>query len=249
MNRIDAAMRGGRAALIAYLPVGDPAMPDDLADRYAAAGVDVLECGVAAREPFRDGETIRASMSRSLGAGVDGRAAVERLAELRRARPGCPLVAMTYPEHADDTYAALADHVDGLLIPVPARSLGRVERSIAGRGAHLLHFIAEDADPAGDGDVAGASGYVMVQAQPGRTGARGRSPIGLAERISALRAAGVQAPVAAGFGVATPSRVREILAEGADAVVVGSALVEAALAGGSAVDELAAALAEAVHGA
>ncbi len=75
-----------------------------------------------------------------------------------------------------------------------------------------------------------------------------RFPPDLAPRIAGLRERGVVAPIAAGFGIGTPERVRATLAMGADAVVVGSALVSAALRGGAAIDELAAECSEAAHG-
>jgi tryptophan synthase alpha subunit len=67
----------------------------------------------------------------------------------------------------------------------------------------------------------------MLKAAPGVTGAAA-----LADNVpvlEALRRLGVRAPIALGFGIRTAEQARAAVATGADAVIVGSAVVEAAL--------------------
>jgi tryptophan synthase alpha chain len=55
-----------RRRLVVYFPLADPAVPTELIDLYADAGVDVVECGWPARNPYLDGPDVRASMARAL---------------------------------------------------------------------------------------------------------------------------------------------------------------------------------------
>jgi tryptophan synthase alpha chain len=54
------------------------------------------------------------------------------------------------------------------------------------------------------------------------------------DRLRTLRAAGIDLPVALGFGIGTPEQAASAIRMGADAVVVGSACIEAALRGATA---------------
>ena len=91
-------------------------------------------------------------------------------------------------------------------------------------------------------------GFLYFVSITGVTGARAALPADLPSRLDAVRAAS-GAPVAVGFGVSTPEQARA-LAEHADAVVVGSAVVaEIARSGGGTEGPVALvrSLAEAVH--
>ena len=84
-------------SLIAYFPLADAIVPTHLLDLYADAGVDIVEFGWPARDPYLDGVDVRASMARA--AQGDPRAALtaacERLSSHRKAPK---VVIMTYAE-------------------------------------------------------------------------------------------------------------------------------------------------------
>ena len=81
-----------------------------------------------------------------------------------------------------------------------------------------------------------ATGYIMLQAFPGKTGARnGTLDPAVAFRIERLRDAAVGVPIVLGVGLSEPEQVRQALAMGADGVVIGSACVQAALGGEKAI--------------
>ena len=67
--------------LAAYFPLGDPLVPLERLEAYAAAGVDIVELGMRTADPFADGPVITASMRRSIGTGTlaDTDAAMELL--------------------------------------------------------------------------------------------------------------------------------------------------------------------------
>lgn len=240
VNHLDAALRGARPALICYLPLGDPALPSGLADVYVEAGVDVLEIGLPVANPYVDGPTIRDSMQRSLRAGMTPTRAARETAALRERFPEQALVWMSYgPVFVPRRLVQLADRagVDGVLFVEPARHFAALAAQFAERGVHLLHFLAREL-PAADVAAARASrGYVMLQGISGATGMGDPAqPLpDSAPLIETLRQAGVRTPVALGIGVTTPAQACQAIEMGADAVIVGSTVVQYALRGDQAV--------------
>jgi len=232
---LDHTLAHRRPALVCYLPLGDPLITYDLPSVLVDAGADVLEVGVPAVDPYRDGPVVAGSMRRARVAGVDHEAAVARVTELRAHVIHRPLVWMGYPEDttSDWARAVVTTGVDAVLLAEHPHRLDASRRSLDAAGVPLLPFLGLDLDPA---DVAWAkratTGYAMVQAVPGKTGVRPDGPDRrVPEVLEALRHAGVTVPLAVGFGVATPQAARVLAEMGADAVIVGSAVLEAALEG------------------
>lgn len=240
-DRIAAAFGRGRPALICYLPLGDPAGGDDLPELYAECGVDVLEYGVPGGDPYLDGRTISDSIRRARVAGVTVRRASGLIAEHRAALPDAAMVWMTYPP--DDPSglvdAVVASGVDGLLIPLQARSYGALARRLEAEGVHFLHFLEHDPQLRDvQAAVEASSGYLMLQANPGPTGIK---PVVLPDNgavIGMLRTLGVKTPIALGIGIANPEQARAAVEMGADGVIIGTLMVETMLRGHTALREL-----------
>jgi tryptophan synthase alpha chain len=186
-------------------------------------------------------------MSRALAAGTTTASAAAQVASMRERFPEQAMLWMTYPDTiAGDWLRAVLDSgVDGVLLPERTSAHASLAAALEAEGLALAHFVASP--PAG-GDAAAAArarGYVMVQARPGPTGGGGPSA-GLPESLRELRAAGATAPLAVGFGIGDAESARGVAALGADAVIVGSAAVEAALAGADRLRELVTSLREAL---
>jgi tryptophan synthase alpha chain len=233
-NRIDAVFARPHPALICYVPLGDPAIGFELPELYAECGVDVLEIGVPGGFPAYDGPTIASSLARAEHAGVTPARAADTIARWRETLLEQAMVWMTYP---GDGAGALVDTaagagVDGLLLPAPARRFPVLARQLARRGLHLVHFLPYDPTLRDVREaVAKGRGYVMLQATPGLTGIRSEALPDSAWLIRDLRRLGLEAPLALGIGVSEPAQARAAVKMGADAVIVGSATVEAGLAG------------------
>jgi tryptophan synthase alpha chain len=227
-------LAGTSARLIAYFPLADAAIPVDLLDLYAEAGVDVVEFGWPARAPYHDGPDVRASMARAARGDPHAAfvAARRRLASHRKAPKA---LIMSY---AEEGHPALIDpafyrDVAAALVVGPADDALRheIEARAMNAGAALSTFVTLPITSADIAAARRASEYVMLQAAAGVTGPRESLDPDNCSRIAALRAGGVEAPIVLGFGVSNGEQARAAIDFGADGVVVGSAVLRAALNG------------------
>lgn len=250
-NRIDEAFVDGQPALICYLPVGDPRISPHLPKLYADAGVDILELGVPVRDPILDGPTITDSMQRAIAAGMNTERAADTIRSYREALPNQPMVWMSYlEERASEEFARLAtaSGVDGVLMVAETENLSVLAKELDRHDLYLLGLIGHEL-PVEDIQAARkARGYVMLQATPGVTGAAHETIPDSGPKIKQLREEGVTEPIALGIGISTPHQARKAVEMGADAVVIGSATLEAALKGETALDQFLKSLRRAVDG-
>jgi tryptophan synthase alpha chain len=233
-GRLEHRFQNGRPTLICYFPLGDPLAPHDLADLYVQSGVDVLEIGVPGGTPELDGPVIADSLRRAADAGVTAERASQLIASLRHAHPEVGMVWFTYPPERPTTLVepVVASGVDGLLLPGSAHDHALLARTLESRRVPLVHFLVHN--PARrdlEAAVARGRGYVMLQANPGPSGAKPSALPDSAGVIGLLRRLGLTAPLALGIGISRPEQAREAIEMGADGVVVGSSVVEAMLAG------------------
>ena len=262
MNRLErqlaAARSDGRRSLIVYLCAGDPdlAATERLVPALAEAGADVIELGVPFSDPLADGPTIQRAAERALRSGTTLSAILDLVARLRRQRCEVPLALMGYMNPIVrmglEPFVARAAEVgvDGFIVPdLPLEEAGALGDAAEAKGLSLVLLAAPTTPPRRLQAIGERTrGFLYFVSITGVTGARAALPADLPARLDAVRAAS-RAPVAVGFGISAPEQARA-LAEHADAVVVGSALVaEIARSGGEAEGPVALvrSLAEAVH--
>jgi tryptophan synthase alpha chain len=232
-----AASRERRAAFIAYVVAGYPSAHEavDVAEAALQAGADVLEIGIPFSDPMADGPVIAAASRAALAAGGGLQSAVDLAGALRARGARQPILAMSYlnPLLAHGTGRALealaGAGIDGLIVPdLPVGEDPSFERAAAASGLGISFLVAPNTPPGRmDEAVVASTAFLYVVPLLGVTGAREELAAGAVELIVRIRrAARGRAPVVAGFGISTPSQV-ERLAEVADGVVVGSALVRA----------------------
>jgi tryptophan synthase alpha chain len=227
--------------LVAYFPLADPSVPIDLLDLYADGGVDVVEFGWPARDPFFDGPDVLGSMARAAsGDPLGAFAAARRRLSRRRSAPR--RLIMTYAEvgHPALADSAFFSGVDAVLVVARAGNplRGEIEANAESAGAALSVFVTLPISPTAVADAKRAREYVMLQAAAGLTGPRERLDPDNRVRIAELRAGGVAAPIVVGFGVSNGEHARAAVDLGADGVVVGSAGLRAALRGRAALAAL-----------
>mgnify|MGYP000339026107 FL=1 len=236
--RIDARFAAlkaeGRAGFVAYVMAGDPS-PEatlDILNGLVDAGADVLELGFPFSDPMAEGPTIQRAALRGLKSGLTLKGTLELARRFRAGNADTPLILMGYLNPVEQMgYPAFADAadaagVDGVIIVdcPPEESADLVEALDAAR-LSLIRL----ATPTSDDDrlkiiARGTSGFVYYVSVAGVTGVKEAVAGDVAPAVDRVRSA-TGLPVAVGFGVKTPERAAEI-ARVADAVVVGSALVD-----------------------
>jgi tryptophan synthase alpha chain len=223
----------GRMPLIPFVTAGYPsldALPALL--QQLAPHAAVIEIGLPFTDPMADGLTIQRSSRIALENGMTLERMLEQVRQARRDVPALPpLVVMSYlnpllPRGLERLSDDLRDAgIAGLIIPdLPMDEAEPVRRALHARSIGLIGMVTPVTDPLRAAAIAGSSdGFLYAVMLAGVTGARdpATNPTELLRRVRPLS----PVPVAAGFGIRTPDQVRALRAD-ADAVIVGSALIE-----------------------
>ena len=237
-SRIDArfaALRHeGRAALMAYVMAGDPDYDAFLAILKALpqAGADLIEVGMPFTDPMADGPSVQAAGQRALKSGQTMKKTLAAVRAFRAGDATTPLVLMGYynPIYVYGVERFLADAkaagVDGLIIvDLPPEEDAELCLPALKAGLNFIRLATPTTDdrrlPA---VLANTSGFVYYVSITGITGSAAPDPRKVAEAVARIKRH-TALPVCVGFGVRTAEQAR-VIAQGADGVVVGSALVE-----------------------
>ena len=233
MSRLSRAFSGGKA-FIPFITGGDPDIETTEMLLYALheAGANAIEIGVPFSDPIAEGPVIEAADERALRAGCT----VEKLFGLVsrvRSTIEIPLLFMTYfnPVFAYGvekfTERCAESGVDGLIVPdLPFEEREELFGPCVSHGLELISLIAPTSEARIAHIAANSSGFLYCVSSLGVTGERSslddsaRRMIRLAKEISDI-------PCAVGFGISTPEQARAV-AEFADGVIIGSAIVRIA---------------------
>jgi tryptophan synthase alpha chain len=222
-----------------YYVVGYPDLSTslDVLIALAEAGADLIEVGVPFSDPLADGPTIQAATQLALEKGTSLADALQMVDQLRGRGVTIPLILMGYynPFLAYGVEALCRDAAmagaDGLIIPDLPPDERDGEETIACCRKHGLAFIPLLAPTSTKTRIRlatqVASGFIYLVSVTGITGARDRLPADLEAFVNRVRSA-TALPLAVGFGISTPEQAARV-AEIADGVVVGSALVKLGL--------------------
>jgi tryptophan synthase alpha chain len=234
-RRFAALKTEGRAALVTFFTAGDPDYATSLAILKAApaAGADVIELGMPFTDPMADGPAVQASSLRALKAGQTLRKTLDLVRAFRAGDPDTPIVLMGYynPIYIYGVDRFLADAVsagvDGLIVvDLPAEEDDELCVPTLKAGLNFIRLATPTTDdkrlPA---VLANTSGFVYYVSITGITGAATPEFGRVAQAVARIKRH-TDLPIAVGFGVKNAEHARTI-AQGADGVVVGSALVEA----------------------
>jgi tryptophan synthase alpha chain len=235
---VDLAVEG-RSGLVTFITAGDPdlARSREILFGLPEAGADIIELGMPFTDPMADGPSIQASSLRALKAGITLRKTLALVREFRLRDAETPVVLMGYfnPIHAYGVDAFLADArasgVDGLIVvDLPPEEDEWLCLPAAKAGLAFIRLATPTTDdkrlPA---VLRNAGGFVYYVSYAGITGARSLDSLAVRRAIDRLRRR-TGLPVAVGFGIKTPEQAAAI-AHFADAVVIGSAIVERIAAG------------------
>jgi tryptophan synthase alpha chain len=237
MNRLDARFDWLRdrkqKGFIAYICAGDPHLKATaaLTREFERIGVDVLELGVPFSDPLADGVVNQLAAERALRSGTTVNGVLELVAKLRRQGVNIPIVFYIYfnliHRHGVKAFArdAAAAGVDGVLaLDCPPEEAATFEPELARVGVHPIYLIAPTTPPQRIRQIVPhAGGFIYYVSREGVTGMQQTVAGSIGARVNAIKRR-TRLPVAVGFGISTPVQARAV-ARAADAVVVGSAIV------------------------
>ena len=223
-----------RKALIPYVVAGDPSPSGTvrLLHRLVAAGADVLEIGVPFSDPMSEGLVIQLGHERALANGMTLRGVIDVVSEFRRDNTDTPVVMMGYTNpierfgYSEFAKASAAAGVDGLItVDLPPEEVGRLDEALLQVAIDNIFLISPTtSDERIKTIVAPARGFIYCVAVKGVTGSGQLNVEEVAERVSVIRNL-TDLPVAVGFGIKDADSAKRV-AQVADAVVVGSALID-----------------------
>jgi tryptophan synthase alpha chain len=232
--RFAALKSEGRAGLITYVMAGDPDVETafEILKGLPAAGADLIELGFPFSDPMAEGPPIQRAALRALKSGMTLRGTLDLVRRFRVNNQDTPIILMGYTNpvlsygfgpFAQDAAAA---GVDGLIIvDSPPEEADELSEALDIAGISLIRLTAPTTDDARLAVVVKrTSGFVYYVSVAGVTGVKEADAATVAPAVVRVRAAS-NLPVAVGFGIKTPERAAAV-ARIADAVVVGSALVD-----------------------
>jgi tryptophan synthase alpha chain len=230
----------GRKALVPYFTAGDPGASLNVAimRALAQAGADVIELGVPFSDPMADGPTIQRASERALRRGTTLASILDDVRAFREADDETPVVLMGYANPIEamgvDAFAerARVSGVDGVLVvDYPPEESQELCQAFAGRGMDVIFLIAPTTTDTRMREIAKAArGYIYYVSLTGVTGARHLDLDAVEAKLARLRSM-TALPIGVGFGIRDGETARAV-ARFADAVVIGSALVERMAAAG-----------------
>lgn len=228
------ARLNGRAALIPYVTTGDPSIRSTVPLMHALvqAGADVIELGVPFSDPMADGPVIQRAAERAVARGVSLTAVLSLVADFRKTDNQTPVVLMGYANPIEAmgqqvfAQAAGAAGVDGVLtVDYPPEESADFVQYLAAQQIDPIFLLAPTSTEQRIKRIADiARGYVYYVSLKGVTGSAALDVDDVVTQLQRIRQH-VHIPVGVGFGIRDAISAKKV-AEHADAVVIGSKIIE-----------------------
>jgi tryptophan synthase alpha chain len=230
-------------ALICYVVAGypDSTTSKQVINALVKGGADIIEVGIPFSDPIADGPTIQAASNIALRKGMTPAKALDLVRSVRKQHPNLPLLAMTYSNIlvrvgiekflSDSKECGL----DGFILPdMPVEESGMYSLIASKLNLATVFLVSPNTPEARLRKiVARTTGFLYVVSVYGITGARISFQKYTLNTIKVVKhVAGGRVPVAVGFGISTPTHARSMIAAGAEAVIIGSVLIDK-ISGGS----------------
>ncbi len=230
----EAAKKAGRKVLIPFVTAGDPDPDWTVAVMHAMtdAGADLIELGVPFSDPMADGPVIQLASERAIEKQVTLSSVLKTVEAFRRTDTRTPVILMGYMNplerygRAKFPADAIAAGVDGiLLVDCPPEERDDLGVAMNETGLDGICLVAPTTTRDRVRDIASvASGFIYYVSLKGITGSGQLASPELSKPVQQIREFS-DLPVAVGFGIKNAEMAVNV-AEHADAVVMGSALVE-----------------------
>ncbi|MFL6371908.1 MAG: tryptophan synthase subunit alpha [Nitrososphaera sp.] len=229
------AKRGERA-LICYVVAGYPdiATTKQVVDALVDGGADMIEVGIPFSDPIADGPTIQAASNIALKKGMTPEKALNLVRAVRKKHPSLPMLAMTYSNILVRAgiekfmYDSKQCGLDGFILPDLPVEEADMYTAVALKLNLATVFLVSPNTP----DrrlrkiVATTTGFLYLVSVYGITGARNSFQNYTLNTIRVVKhMSGGKVPLAVGFGISRPSHAKIMIRAGAEAIIIGSAIV------------------------
>ena len=219
-------------AFIPFVTCGDPSL--DVTEKivYAMeeAGADLIELGIPFSDPTAEGPVIQGANLRALSGGVTTDKVFDMVEKIRK-NSSIPMVFMTYANvvfsYGIERFCKRAAEVgmDGMILPdVPFEEKEEFASVAEKYGLDLISLIAPTSHERISMIAKEAEGFVYCVSSLGVTGMRSQITTDIGAMVQLVKAQ-KDIPCAVGFGISTPEQAKK-MAEQADGVIVGSAIVK-----------------------
>lgn len=236
-NRIDSTFaslkQANKKAFVAYVAAGDPNFELSLETikTLADAGADIIELGLPFSDPLADGIVNQMAAERALKSGMTTARSIELIRRFRETHQ-TPIVLFTYlnpvftygfEKFHHDAASAGADGI--LLLDLPPDEAALNADLSIGAGLKHIRLIAPTTPPERVKTLAQSSeGFIYMLSRTGVTGSHGAPSANIAAQVERIREH-TSTPICVGFGITTADQAAQV-AESADGVIVGSAIVK-----------------------
>ncbi|MEM8828706.1 MAG: tryptophan synthase subunit alpha [Cyanobacteria bacterium P01_G01_bin.19] len=233
-NRFQHLKQNSECALIPFITAGDPDLDTTAKalEVLAQNGADAIELGVPYSDPLADGPTIQAAATRALQKGVR---LDDVLEVVRKVAPkiDIPIILFTYynPIYYRGVESFLKQvkdaGVSGLVVPdLPLEEADILLEPAQEIGIEVTLLVAPTSSQTRINAIATKSqGFIYLVSVTGVTGVRSEMASGVKDLLTELRNS-TDKPIGVGFGISSPEQAKQIKDWGADAVIVGSAIVK-----------------------
>ena len=233
-SKFEELKNSNKKGLITFVTAGDPNYDTSLEilKKLPDAGADIIEIGMPFTDPMADGPGIQASYLRALEAGQTLKKTIQLVKDFREFNSNVPIVLMGYYnpiyKYGVETFIKNIKEigVDGIIVvDLPPEADRELCIPANEKGIDFIRL----ATPTSNEDrlpkiVNNASGFLYYVSVAGITGSKAPEISSIESKIKTIRNF-TDIPIAVGFGIKTPEQVVNI-AKTADAVVVGSAIID-----------------------
>jgi tryptophan synthase alpha chain len=236
-KRFKELLKRNECGLICYIVGGYPDLDttEEIAYTLINGGADMIEIGIPYSDPIADGPIIQEASFHSLLNGVTPDLCLEISKNIRKKFPNIPIIAMTYSNIVlrrglrEFMLKSRNCGIDGFILPDMAMEEADFYTMEAAKLGLVTIFLASPDTTSNRLEyiVSKCSGFVYMVSVYGVTGVRESFDDSTLYAIKNIKqVVGSRLPVAVGFGISNPSHVKLMVHAGADAVIVGSAIIK-----------------------
>ena len=233
-RRFQELKQNSQCALIPFITAGDPdlATTAKALEVLANNGADMIELGVPYSDPLADGPTIQAAATRALQRGVKLED-VLGLVKQTTDKITVPIILFTYYNpiyyRGVESFLKQAKEsgISGLVVPdLPLEEAGALLQIATEIGIEVTLLVAPTSSQDRIKEIAAKSqGFIYLVSVTGVTGIRTQMAEGIKDLLIDLRRS-TDKPIGVGFGISNPEQAKQVKDWGADAIIVGSAIVK-----------------------